>query len=1124
MTDANQNNPTGNEIDRFHDIYHAHDDDQDVNDDETIYFDDLFTDFYQNEKKNEVPVETINHGSNQNILVDLTVEEQQLSQKLSQLSASNQYKQSNEKEESDLKTDVTIESLKRLSSQTAEVTTAATTVKRMKINVVDVADSDMPRYLSKSSKIFEEKIKTLPELEMAISSKIISIEQLRQTTVLIHKIQLHDLNISLWTTYLHSGTGKLKNILQLAEKKEEEREQSKGTNATSSVDLQLWPDEVKTSMIEHCYTTLQAHEIDHNTCLSYVHHKIRQFRDLNTSYREQLQERKEQQLKNTLIPEMEIKLTQFVEEYGIAIHRIPIESEIATVKFQYNDRLLELEFYQEDPYPYQIEVFNKLSQEKQNKETARLEVAVLKQRVVHQHLPSSFESLRIPTPITLDRIRDETIRQNLTQQCTQLFERTKSEMMMIYIQTAEAKLDEYRKTFDTTMTNYEANQCSGTAHRNASLQITSPFFRQSSDGQELNLSRRSDIDKSNIGCSPSLYQDTINHHLTMEQINYLNRGPTYVSPCQQHLSIHQINPIDRVLRKQIAPLHRQLTRFFTKYPIDISRRLNFEKQIEKLFEKSFSSFIPLNIEQYAKYEQQLVQSIKYQLEKDHLLLRRTADNNNTYYLGDLKEFNCQTNAYMTNAMYFKMLGFIDEKNSEEHYITQIIHSINSSLEELHQKGSIRKQHLPRMLAVPRINTSIPHLYFLPQINFNRTISVQARISSCVSTPIQPLASYLYQLLRPLFENYSQSTSLRNGGDFIRKFEYYCSQSDSLLPETKFVTYEIHNLHKRVSHDDIMNALHQFLTTQKVNVLRHDGLSNDTIQQLTQIFLRNLQFSYQGKMFSYVKGCPFNYRLSRLLLNIYLHYWQQHLVGQIRLADEFYGRYYNMGIMTWFGSITSLQACFTELNYQHPDVQITQSTGLNVHFLNVYIENQNGKLYTRIYHDSKKQPFLLPYVTGHPRLIHRQWLHYSLIRAGQSCSTLTDFQIERLYIELTFLANGYTLEFVEYNLDQFYKRFNVRNQQPNILDRQSYVSLRRELFRCIDTERRQFEEREQLIQKQQWIEFYYLYDWGSRCNFNDSFRKLWFTIIEQDPKYRTYGLKVKLNTRHCYLSNSLLTDY
>ncbi|CAF4473017.1 unnamed protein product, partial [Adineta steineri] len=48
-------------------------------------------------------------------------------------------------------------------------------------------------------------------------------------------------------------------------------------------------------------------------------------------------------------------------------------------------------------------------------------------------------------------------------------------------------------------------------------------------------------------------------------------------------------------------------------------------------------------------------------------------------------------------------------------------------------------------------------------------------SSSSQYPIQRLATYLDQIIRPLFESYSRSTSFRNGTDFIQQLQHYCGQ-------------------------------------------------------------------------------------------------------------------------------------------------------------------------------------------------------------------------------------------------------------------------------------------------------------------------------------------------------------
>ncbi|CAF4293609.1 unnamed protein product, partial [Rotaria sordida] len=123
-----------------------------------------------------------------------------------------------------------------------------------------------------------------------------------------------------------------------------------------------------------------------------------------------------------------------------------------------------------------------------------------------------------------------------------------------------------------------------------------------------------------------------------------------------------------------------------------------------------------------------------------------------------------------------------------------------------------------------------------------------------------------------------------------------------------------------------------------------------------------------------------------------------------------------------------------------------------------------------------------------------------------CSSFEDFEDERLYIELTFLANGYSLDFIKYHIKRSLTRFNPNEQKPMNLNRSTYLSFRNELFRCIDQQKRDLFE-EQLLQKNhQLIQLHYLFDWGSRCQFNQKFYQYWSTILEQDPEFKKYRLK------------------
>ncbi|CAF1571120.1 unnamed protein product, partial [Rotaria sordida] len=122
-------------------------------------------------------------------------------------------------------------------------------------------------------------------------------------------------------------------------------------------------------------------------------------------------------------------------------------------------------YYQQNPNEYQKQIFENLTKAKYEKETSKFDVAILKQRIVYNHLPQSFESLKIPPPISFDTITDTMTCQRLKDRCEKILQRTKSEMMMIYVTTAETKMNEYEKKFDTDLAKMKENQCSGPSHK-----------------------------------------------------------------------------------------------------------------------------------------------------------------------------------------------------------------------------------------------------------------------------------------------------------------------------------------------------------------------------------------------------------------------------------------------------------------------------------------------------------------------------------------------------------------------------------------------------------------------------------------------------------------------------------
>ncbi|CAF4429471.1 unnamed protein product, partial [Rotaria sp. Silwood2] len=269
------------DVDRFDDIFHKYGDDIDEDEDKIIDFDNLQQRIIQEEDEYNdndntediIPVGEVLDNDSTVILVELTVKEDDLSQKLSQLSASTEAKITTHQEQSNES-----KSRKRpVLTPTTPTTISQTgrTTKKLKTSDdKEQSNCTLPRYLSPTNETFE---KNMTILLRNVPHSSITIEHLRHIAHLLHKIEVTELDKSLWTTFLLSGTGKIKT-----------QEPSKSSNqkmtATTSGEFNLtlkvlfWPEQVKSKMKADGYTTAtDSNADDHNACLKYVEEVLKNY-------------------------------------------------------------------------------------------------------------------------------------------------------------------------------------------------------------------------------------------------------------------------------------------------------------------------------------------------------------------------------------------------------------------------------------------------------------------------------------------------------------------------------------------------------------------------------------------------------------------------------------------------------------------------------------------------------------------------------------------------------------------------------------------------------------------------------------------------------------------------------
>jgi hypothetical protein len=122
--------------------------------------------------------------------------------------------------------------------------------------------------------------------------------------------------------------------------------------------------------------------------------------------------------------------------------------------------------------------------------------------------------------------------------------------------------------------------------------------------------------------------------------------------------------------------------------------------------------------------------------------------------------------------------------------------------------------------------------------------------------------------------------------------------------------------------------------------------------------------------------------------------------------EIFPRYIDDIFMTWNKSEKELIELLDKVNQWHPNIKLDYKIGKSLPFLDVLLTNEHGHLLTSSYHKPAAEPYVVPFLSDHPRHIFANVIQTALNRATRYSSTFELFQQERRHIKLMLLYNGY----------------------------------------------------------------------------------------------------------------------
>ncbi|CAF4279646.1 unnamed protein product [Rotaria magnacalcarata] len=542
-----------------------------------------------------------------------------------------------------------------------------------------------------------------------------------------------------------------------------------------------------------------------------------------------------------------------VQTYGIKPLEMKRDLKLALVNYDYDSEMLQRAYFQEQPNNYQIEVAKCLSTAKVEVEKSKRTLLELKYRVFYNKPPDSFDSSGTLMP-TLNH--DD---QRLFDKHEKAIQRRKLDLMTVKIAEAETKFYHSLKRFDhelatmwknyrdlvknqgmtTTLTNLIENRLKNITDRWRDIYNyrINNYIRNSYDNLDSINTKEIDQKSNNSGFSSFLIIDAI-HQFSEKQLQLLNRGPTYVPPCQTSI-LSSCHSMDDIVERKYAPLKHQLNSLFSKHHINVALSLEIQQKISDQFADSFSVPIPSNLHQRALYEDRLILSIRYYLKKNNLILRRTADHMNTFYLGNRQAFETKAYDYVSKSDAYKVLLKKDKGNGDQKWQTelnQMVESMNLLLESLKNHESLNVDLYNGLLVDARNEISL-----VPYITSKH--SATWRISK-----------YLNELLRPFVDKILSTTTFRDEPDFMYQLYDHIFTKHELQSTTLFCAIKITNYYTLDTHKNMIDIVGCFLEDNLVpNKLAQ--VTIQTIKNLLHIFLYNNVFYYKDQIYTLTKGSP-----------------------------------------------------------------------------------------------------------------------------------------------------------------------------------------------------------------------------------------------------------------------------
>ncbi|CAF1460063.1 unnamed protein product, partial [Rotaria sordida] len=411
----------------------------------------------------------------------------------------------------------------------------------------------------------------------------------------------------------------------------------------------------------------------------------------------------------------------------------------------------------------------------------------------------------------------------------------------------------------------------------------------------------------------------------------------------------------------------------------------------------------------------LVKRLKHKFKLANVILQKS-DKSKVFHLGKVEDYRKKSKEYMEKTQAYECLG-------KEDPLPELIQRTNKYLLDLRlAKWITQKQY--ELLSIKPNEVELAHLYYLPKAHKPGT--PLRPIISGLKHPTSKISKFLDDLLRPLFDKMAQETTVSSGFELVKKLQEWSILN--MNQNTIFCTIDIVDLYTMIPQVEgvlLLKKMLDYLKMKKVG-----GLKIETIIRLSRFVMQNNYFSYDGQFYHQIRGGAMGSPSTFTMANCYMFFFERQIAKQIKNSGGLYFRYIDDLFIVINWPVRHLLKQIDKWKNFDENIKLNPNIGSFAAFLDLYMENSDGVLFTIVYQKPSYEPYYLPFNSIHPIHMKKNIPFTMLLRVIGYFSTFQTYLDEREKLRMALLLNKYPNKLIEQQFSNVLLKCNIDQPLTN----------------------------------------------------------------------------------------------